>query len=290
MGYPARLLCFALTLFACVVHAQPVAEAPKLTSRPQGAGNGLALTTLDEKSVWALSQSVIGKPIDDFVLLDRQGRPTSLTAYRGKPLLVHFIYTGCFEVCPTSTRSLHRVVEEVVSVLGPSRFNVVSIGFNQPFDSPSALKTFAYQAGIRMPNWEFLSPAAAIVPELTRNFGFSYVATAAGFDHLNQVTIVDADGRIVRQVYGETFTPADIAEPLKTLIAGAPLPAQTNTLVELVDRIRILCSVYDPVTGKYRTNYALYLEIAGFISFVGFLIYLGTGFMRGHRDAKRHPG
>jgi protein SCO1/2 len=71
------------------------------------------------------------------------------------------------------------------------------------------------QHGIHLPNWEFLSPAPAIVDELTRNFGFSYVATTAGFDHLNQVSFVDAEGRIVRQVYGESFTAEDIAEPLK---------------------------------------------------------------------------
>ena len=29
--------------------------------------------------------------------------------------------------------------------------------------------------------------------------------------------------------------------------------------------------MYDPLTGRYRTNYALYFEIAGFISFLFFL-------------------
>jgi hypothetical protein len=28
--------------------------------------------------------------------------------------------------------------------------------------------------------------------------------------------------------------------------------------------VRIICSVYDPLTGRYRTNYSLYFEIAGF--------------------------
>ena len=71
--------------------------------------------------------------------------------------------------------------------------HIVSIGFNQPFDSPEALKAFSTQHGIHLPNWEFLSPAPAIVDELTQNFGFSYVATTAGFDHLNQISFVDAD-------------------------------------------------------------------------------------------------
>jgi protein SCO1/2 len=159
-----------------------------------------------------------------------RGRPVELSRYRGKPLLVTFIYTACFQVCPTTTRNLQKAVENTVSVMGADRFNVISIGFNQPFDSPAALKDFARQYGIRLPNWEFLSPAPAIVGDLTRNFGFSYVATPAGFDHLNQVTLVDADGRIVRQVYGEKFTAEDLAEPLKLLITGSAIPPEVGTL------------------------------------------------------------
>jgi protein SCO1/2 len=252
--------------------------APELATRPQGARSGLVLTTLDEQAALQRSQAVIGMPVGDHVLLDRQQRPTRLAKYRGKPLLVNFIYTACFQVCPTTTRNLQKAVENTVGMLGPGRFNIVSIGFNQPFDSPEAMKIFATQHGIHLPNWEFLSPAPAIVDELTRNFGFSYVATTAGFDHMNQVTIVDAEGRIVRQVYGEKFTAADLAEPLKAMITGAPIPPQTSTLAEIADRIRILCSVYDPVTGRYRTNYALYFEIAGFISFMFFMGWIAWSF------------
>jgi protein SCO1/2 len=175
-------------------------------------------------------------------------------------------------------------------MLGPDRFNIVSIGFNQPFDSPPAIKAFATQYGIRLPNWEFLSPAPAIVDELTRNFGFSYVATTAGFDHLNQVTLIDAEGRIVRQIYGESFTAQDLAEPLKAMITGAPIPPQTSTLAELADRLRIICSVYDPISGRYRTNYALYFEIAGFISFMFFMAWVAWSFMRKRRDEKIQSG
>ena len=287
---------FRAALAAALVFAAPCALSadkapePKLAQQPQGARTGLALTTLDEKAALERSQSVIGKPVGDHVLLDRQERPTPLAKYRGKPLLVNFVYTACFNVCPTTTKNLQKAVEGTVNVLGADRFNIISIGFNQPFDSPQAMKAFATQYGIHLPNWEFLSPAAAIVDELTKDFGFSYVATTAGFDHMNQVTIVDAEGRIFRQVYGETFTAADLAEPLKAMITGSPIPPQTSTLAEIADRIRILCSVYDPTTGKYRTNYALYFEIAGFISFMCFMLWVAWSFTKKRRDDKIQSG
>ncbi|MFA4970328.1 MAG: SCO family protein [Sulfuritalea sp.] len=279
-------LAAAFVIGASCAHSADKAPGPKLAERPQGDRTGLTLTTLDEKTALQLSQSVIGKPVGDHVLLDREGRPTPLAKYRGKPLLVNFIYTACFNVCPTTTKNLQKAVETTVSVLGADRFNIVSIGFNQPFDSPQAMKIFATQYGIHLPNWEFLSPAAAIVDELTQNFGFSYVATSAGFDHMNQVTIVDASGNIVRQIYGEQFTAADLAEPLKAMVTGAPIPPQTGTLEEIIDRVRILCSVYDPISGKYRTNYALYFEIAGFISFMIFMLWIALSFTRSRRKDK----
>jgi len=221
---------------------------------------------LDERAAMAASQAVIGTIPPDFTLLDRKNRPVRLSSYRGKPLLISFIYTGCFTVCPTQTRTLHEAVRGLDRMLGPDQFNVVSIGFNQPFDSPSAMKAFATQNGINFPNWEFLSPAAAIVDDLTKSFGFSYAPTPAGFDHIVQVTLVDADGRIYRQIYGEALSADLLVTPLKQLVTGAPV-AQTGAIADLLDRVRILCSVYDPRTGEYRVSYALVFEIAGFLSF-----------------------
>lgn len=266
--------------------ADTTTEKPKLTARPQGAGQKLALTTLNEQAAFQQSQEAIGKPVGNFVLLDREGRPVELSRYRGKPLLVNFIYTACFQVCPTVTRNLQTAVKNTVSVLGADRFNMISIGFNQPFDSPQALKNFATQYGILLPNWEFLSPAPAIVDELTRNFGFSYVPTTAGFDHLNQVTLVDAEGMIVRQVYGEKFTAEDLAEPLKRMIAGSGIPPQVGTLDEIMARVRIICSIYDPVTGRYRTDYSVYFMLAGFLTFTGFMIFLSINFWKNRRRSE----
>ena len=241
---------------------------PKLTSRPLNPTSSQTITTLDEKAALEKSQAAIGNLVADYALLNREGKPIRLADYRGKPLLVNFIYTGCFQVCPTTTKNLQRAVEGLVNKVGADRFNIVSIGFNQPFDSPQTMRAFAIQQGVRLPNWDFLSPAPALVAELTRDFGFSYVQTSAGFDHLNQVTLIDARGYIVRQIYGEVFTADMLASPLKTLLGGETLPPAKVALADLLDQVRILCSVYDPTTGKYRLNYGVFMEIAGAVTFI----------------------
>ncbi|OGB05999.1 MAG: hypothetical protein A3E79_10980 [Burkholderiales bacterium RIFCSPHIGHO2_12_FULL_61_11] len=242
--------------------------------------------SLDQAAALRLSQSVVGNTVSDFTLLDREGRPVRLSHYRGKPLLVSFIYTGCFQVCPVTTRSLQSAVEAGRSVFGTHQFNVVSIGFNQPADSPQSLKSFARQYRIDAPNWEFLSPDASIVAPLTREFGFSYQATPAGFDHVLQVTLLDAQGRIYRQIYGEEPNADAIGEPLKQLLNGVPVSQQLRW-GDLIDRVRILCTVYDPKTGQYRVKYDLLIEIAGGVTFALAMIWFFLAEWRTQRLARR---
>ena len=245
-------------------------------------------SALDEQQALRASQAVLGSSVPEHTLLDTQGRPLRLSSYRGKPLLVSFIYTGCFQICPTQTRALHEAVKGLDARFGPQQYNIVSIGFNQPFDSPTAMRAFAAQHFIDRSNWAFLSPPPATVDPLTRDFGFSYAATPAGFDHLLGVTIVDAQGRIHTQVLGDRLNAAQLGEPLRELLGAAPLPQQLR-LADVVERIRILCTVYDPDTGSYRYDYKLIFEIAGGLTFfISVGVYLLLDVLRRRRDAKLH--
>jgi protein SCO1/2 len=241
---------------------------------------------LDETRALRAAEAAIGSTIPDTELLDRSGRPVRLSDYRGKPLLVSFIYTGCFQVCPTQTRSLYEAVKGLDRLLGEHQFNVVSIGFNQPFDSPDAMRSFARQHRIEHRNWEFLSPPRQSVEALTRAFGFSFVATPAGFDHVLGVTVVDADGRIHTQVYGNRLRADQLGAPLRELLLDAP-PAATSTLAAMVERVRILCTVYDPDTGEYRYDWKLIFEIIGGLLFFSSVALYFLFEWRDQRRARR---
>ena len=245
---------------------------PALAAAPAAA----QVPTLDERQAIRDSQAVVGSVPADFKLLDGREKPVNLSAYRGKPLLVSFIYTGCFTVCPMQTQALHDAVRGLDRMLGPHQFNVVSIGFNQPVDSPLAMRAFAAQQRVNYANWAFLSPAAADVPALTRAFGFSYVRTPAGFDHVLGVTVLDAEGRVHSQVYGDRLTTEALGVPLRRLLLTAPIEGGVPDLGSLIDRVRILCTVYDADTGRYRYDWKLILEIIGGLGFfVTMAVYLG---------------
>jgi protein SCO1/2 len=251
-----------------------------------GAAAADGVPRLDTRQALTDSQAVVGTVPGDFTLADTQGRPVRLSSYRGRPLLVSFIYTGCFTICPTQTRALLEAVQGLDRMLGPHQFAVASIGFNQPFDSPQALRSFAAQHRIAYPNWTFLSPPRQQVDALTRAFGFSYVETPAGFDHIVGVTVVDAQGRIHSQVYGDRLTAEALGVPLRQLILAAPPEGSLPSVAELVERVRILCTVYDADTGEYRYDWKLLLEIFGGLAFFASVgVYLWREW-RGQRAAR----
>ena len=263
---PALWLLLAVLLPAAAL-AQETASSP----------------ALDQAQALRASQAVLGHAIGDYTLLDREERPVRLASYRGKPLLVSFIYTGCFQVCPATTRSLQKTVVELQKTFGSGQFKVLSIGFNQPADSPQALKAFAAQHQIDQPDWNFLSPPPRIVEPLTRDFGFVYQATPAGFDHVLQVTLLDAQGRIVRQIYGNDMAAAELGEPIKMLLRGTSVAAPTLQLDDLINRVRLLCTVYDPRTGGYRVDYRLAIEVAGGATFFVVMVVFLLGEWRARR-------
>jgi len=263
-------LSVVLALFAALLALAAGAEE----NRP---ANG---SPFDERAALAFSQSVVGKPVGDYVFTDQEGQRVQLSRFRGKPLLVSFIYTGCFQICPTTTKFLVKAVSAAADALGEGNFNVVSIGFNLPFDTPSAMRVFAKQQGITAKNWEFLSPDPASLEQLTKDFGFLYYPTPKGYDHLIQVTLLDPEGRVYRQIYGDAFELPILVAPMKDLITGMPTPA--GKLSAFVERVRILCTVYDPNSGKYRLNYALFIEL-----FVGATI-IGAGVLSLLSEWRKH--
>lgn len=259
---------------------------PAATFAQAGSATGYIRQGLDPQTVLAASRAAVGRIPGEYRMRDRQNREVRLADFRGKPLLVNFIYTGCFQICPNSTLALRNAVNAMRDRFGSGQFRVVSIGFDQPTDSPAALRNFAAQRRINDANWEFLSPRREDVAALARDFGFSYVATPSGFDHTLQVSILDAEGRLRRQVVGDSFTADLLGEPLKQLIAGR-LFKDTFSLTDLLSRVRILCSVYDPATGRYRVSYALYIEIAGGLTFILAMLWFAIVEWRAVRAARR---
>jgi len=207
------------------------------------------------------SQAVIGKALRPLILQDSNGLPFDLQQLQGKPVLVSLIFTSCYHVCPAITRHLATAVRDARAALGTESFQVLTIGFDTPNDTSTAMASFARAQKIHDGGWFFLNSDKETMAQLTADLGFSYFPTPRGFDHINQVTLVDRDGVIYRQIYGAAFELPALVEPLKELVYNRPVPG-TPFVESLLDRIRLFCTVYDPSSGRYRFDFSLFVQIA----------------------------
>lgn len=226
----------------------------------------------DRQQALATSQAAIGRTVDGVVLQGTRG-PVPLADLRGKPLVLSLVYSSCFHTCPVTTSYLHEVVRIAREALGEGSFNVATVGFDVPTDSPARMAGFARQHRIDEPGWFFLGGDTPAIDALTRAVGFQYFASPRGFDHLVQATVLDAEGRVYRQVYGESFEAPALVEPLKELLIGAR--TQPDALAEWVNDVRLFCTVYDPSTGRYAFDYSvLVAAIVGVLCLGGLAAWL----------------
>jgi protein SCO1/2 len=237
------------------------------------------------KSALQASQDAIGQQLSDYRLTNAAGRGLLLSDFRGKPLILSLVYTSCYQICPMTTRHLSTVVEKARETLGKDNFSVALLGFDSQFDDPQAMKHFAKQQGVDDADWHLLSADSDTINALTKELGFLFFASPNGFDHVVQASIIDADGIVYRQVYGEVFDTPLLVEPLKELVLGRPQPNQT-LISDLVNRVRFFCTNYDPASDSYHFDYSLFIGMA-----IGALIIiLGLYFMvREYYFGRRSP-
>ncbi len=211
------------------------------------------------------AEAVVGGRLGDYTLIDQSGVAFNLKELRGKPFALSFIYTGCGETCPLILTSLKTALAKAGLDFG-GKFTALAVGIDVGNDTPARLKSTGSKVTGDFKKWRFATADGKTIERLTKEAGFYFKKTGAGFDHINLVTIVGPDGRVFKQVYGAQFAPEDILTPLYDSIkyAGRPAPPWVKKGAELtlLDRIKLLCYTYDEKTGTYRLDYAFLIAVA----------------------------
>lgn len=259
--------------------AWAVSVLAALASAPAGAASDTPL--LDPAKVIAISQGAIGRTIGDHQLVDSTGAPLQLSNYRGKPLVISLVYSSCSTVCPPTTQHVIDVVNEAGRMFGLDGFAVLTVGFDTRNDTPARMAQFASAQGIKLPNWRVASGDPANIDGLLKDIGFTYRAVAGGFDHPTQTTIVDREGKVYRQVYGEDFPSQMFMEPMKDVVYGTHT---AFTVDGIFNRIRFICTAYDPVGRRYRFDYSF---VTGVVLAAASLLAMGGWIVREWRRSAR---
>jgi len=214
----------------------------------------------DKDKAFEFSQAALNRTIGNYKFINQDKKTVDITQYRGKPLIISLIYTSCHHVCPILTNYLAEVVEIAREALGEESFSVVSIGFDTAVDSPERMRLFARERNINLSGWDFLSTDKESIEAFSNDVGFIFFKSAKGFDHLSQISLLDADGKVYRQIYGVKYDPPQLVEPLKELVFGKH--TKSNLVDGWINNIRLFCTLYDPHSGRYKFDYSIFIGIA----------------------------
>ena len=144
--------------------------------------------------------------LPEFALVERSGKPVTLSALRGRPWIADFIFTRCAGVCPAMTARMKALAGRMQGA--PVRF--VSFTVDPVYDTPDVLARYATAAGAPADWWFVTGPLADLHRLSTSGFKLAALEASPGesyddgpFLHSSKFVLVDAGGAI-RGYYDST--------------------------------------------------------------------------------------
>lgn len=165
-----------------------------------------------------------GDTVPDFTLINQDGHAIRLGQYRGKAVVLTFIYTRCPlpEYCPRMTShfaKLEDALQEEPAL--HEKTHLLTVSFDFEHDSPAILRQYA---GARIPghsgsfrHWELATGSEDEIQDITGFFSLTFVDDRDQFVHSLRTAIIGPDGRLVTLYRGNDWEPEDILEDLKRL-------------------------------------------------------------------------
>lgn len=152
----------------------------------------------------------IGEAVPSFTLYNQDGRAVSFDTFRGKRVILNFIFTRCpvATMCPASTAKMMSL-QAAAKTRGLADLELVSISFDSTYDTPPVLKKYATERGIDTTNFSFLTGPERALRDLLAQFGIIAEPGENIFKHTLATLLIGADGKILYRFDGSTWMPDD---------------------------------------------------------------------------------
>lgn len=166
-----------------------------------------------------------GDAVPDFRLVNQDGKPVRLAQYKGRALVLTFIYTRCPvpEYCSLMSSNFAEIERELQKDAALyKQTHLVSVSFDPAYDTPKVLRSYgASQTGNydkeTFSHWEFVTGEAEEVKRLAQFFGLTYMPEKGEFIHSLQTALIAPDGKLVKLYSGNKWKPSDILGDIRNL-------------------------------------------------------------------------
>ena len=146
-----------------------------------------------------------GDDVPDFTLLNQSNHTIDLKQFRGKVVLMTFIYTRCplADFCPRMSRNFAAIDKTLQS--DPALYkntHLLSVSFDPTYDTPKVLRSYggAYTGNYvneTFQHWDFAAPSVAELPAMEQFFDVGVTPGENGtLQHSLSTVVIGKDGKI----------------------------------------------------------------------------------------------
>ena len=169
-----------------------------------------------------------GDRVPDFKLRNQDGHTIHLDQFRGKDLLITFIYTRCPlpNFCPRVTHEFADINRQLASDPALySKTHLLCVSFDPDNDTPERLRAYGASyigsdAKNAFAHWDFAVPDKPMLTKMALYFDVGFTQAADNsITHTLSTTLIGPDGKVVKFYPGNEWTADQVLGDVKQ-IAG----------------------------------------------------------------------
>lgn len=170
-----------------------------------------------------------GTPMPNAKFVNQDGKKVDLDSYRGKVLVLTFLYTRCPlpEYC--SLMASNFVAIEKALQKNPDQFNrthLLSISIDPAADKPAVLRAYGEPLvrrddKVQFDHWEFVTGSIDEIKKAATFFGLDYFPENGQITHSLRTAIITPEGKVYKIYRGNEWRPDQLQADLTKLLSGA---------------------------------------------------------------------
>lgn len=148
--------------------------------------------------------------IPDFSFLNQDSVVVDNSALKDYIYISDFFFTYCPSICPKVKRQMLRLYD---TYKDEDQIKFVSHGLDGVRDTPSVLKTYAYNLGVDTDKWMFLTGPRGAILDIADDYfvaAFEDADAPGGFDHSGKIVLVDKNRHV--RAFCEGTDPDDVTD------------------------------------------------------------------------------
>ena len=164
-----------------------------------------------------------GDEVPNFTLRNQDNREIRIRTYRGKTLLLTFIYTRC--PVPEYCTLMSDNFAQIDRALGQDpqlyeKTHLLSISIDPAYDTPEVLRSYGAAHTERyeketFAHWEFAGGTTQQVKDIAQYFGLTYIQDKDQIIHGLRTVRIKPDGRVAKIYTGNEWKPEEVVEEIK---------------------------------------------------------------------------